>query len=221
MNARILLADDEVRFAEALRQRLVKSGYEVTVVHDGERALDAALGGKHDLMLLDLMLPGLSGYRVIERLRSAGSTLPVIMLTAKDGEYDEADAFDLGVDDYVTKPFSTVTLLARIRALLRRTPAGAAPTRMEIGRLVVDARAHRCWMGDEEVVLTAREFSALSFLAEGQGAVVSKAELLEHVWDDPELDPNAVEVCILQLRRKLGSECIETIRGAGYRLTGA
>lgn len=221
MSARILLADDEVRFAEALRQRLVKSGYEVTVVHDGQSALDAALGGDHDLMLLDLMLPVLSGYRVIERLRAAGSSLPVIMLTAKDGEYDEADAFDLGVDDYVTKPFSTVTLLARMRSLLRRGPGGVVPVRMEIGRLVIDARAHRCWVDDEEVTLTAREFAALCFLAESQGAVVSKAELLEQVWDDPDLDPNAVEVCILQVRRKLGSESIETIRGAGYRLTGA
>ncbi len=221
MTARILLADDEVRFAEALRQGLVREGFAVTVVHDGESALAEALTDRYDLLLLDLMLPGLSGYRVTERLRAHGSALPVLMLTAKDGEYDEADAFDLGVDDYLTKPFSTVVLLARMRSLLRRSVMAQAPEVVEVGGLRIERLGHRVFAEGIEVGLTAREFAVLLYLADRPGQVVSKSELLDEVWDDPELDPNVVEVCVLQVRRKLGSDRIETIRGAGYRLRQA
>jgi DNA-binding response OmpR family regulator len=213
---RVLVVDDEVRLAEALRQGLERNGYSVTVVHDGHAAVAKARAGAFDLMLLDVMLPGLSGYRVLEALRREGIDTPVLMLTAKDGEYDEADAFDLGADDYVTKPFSTVVLLARMASLLRRRPDAAQL--LQIGELRIEPRKHRAWLGEEEVTLTAREFSLLVYLAERSGEVVSKAELLDEVWQEPELDPNAVEVCVLQLRRKLGSAWVQTVRGAGYRL---
>lgn len=221
MATRILLADDEARFAEALRLGLVREGFDVTVVHDGNAALERALNGSFDLLLLDLMLPGLSGYRVIERLRLEGSPLPVLMLTAKDGEYDEADAFDLGVDDYLTKPFSTVVLLARMRSLLRRQVVNRLPDEIVVGDLRLERLNHRVYVSDEEVPLTHREFSVLTYLADRAGQVVSKAELLDEVWQEPELDPNVVEVCVLQVRRKLGADRIETIRGAGYRLAAS
>ncbi|MEY4136773.1 MAG: hypothetical protein RL205_901 [Actinomycetota bacterium] len=214
---RVLVADDEVRFAEALRQGLSRTDYDVTVVNDGDAALARALSGGFDLILLDLMLPGLSGYRVVERLRAAGNQTPIIMLTAKDGEYDEADAFDLGVDDYLTKPFSTVVLLARMRSLLRRSP-DTAVQEVVVGDLRLDPRKHRCMLGSTNVTLTPREFDVTLYLAQRAGSVVSKRELLEHVWDEPELDPNVVEVCILQVRKKLGNELISTVRGVGYRL---
>jgi DNA-binding response OmpR family regulator len=214
---RVLVADDEVRFAEALRQGLSRTDFDVTVVNDGDSALTKALGGGFDLILLDLMLPGLSGYRVVERLRAAGNQTPIMMLTAKDGEYDEADAFDLGVDDYLIKPFSTVVLLARMRSLLRRSPDAAAPE-VIVGDLRLDARKHRCTIGDSSVTLTPREFDVTLYLAQRAGSVVSKRELLDQVWDEPELDPNVVEVCILQVRKKLGNSLINTVRGVGYRL---
>ena len=216
----ILLADDEHRFAEALRRGLMREGFEVTVVHDGAAALEAASAGDFDALLLDLMLPGLSGYRVVEQLRARGSELPVLMLTAKDGEYDEADAFDLGVDDYLTKPFSTVVLLARLRALLRRR-APLPSTMLDIGALRIDRARHVCDVDGTPVPLTAREFSLVAYLAEHAGVPVSKRELLDEVWDDPELDVNAVEVCVMAVRRKIGSERIDTVRGVGYRMIPA
>jgi DNA-binding response OmpR family regulator len=212
---RILIADDEVRLAEVLRQGLEKHGYSCSVVHDGNAALRSALSGGFDLVLLDLMLPGLSGYRVVEELRRRDNLVPVLMLTAKDGEYDEADAFELGVDDYVTKPFSTVVLLARINALLRRRVSDPGP--IIVGTLTMDGRSHICQVDGVDVSLTAREFDLLLYLAERSGAVVGKRELLDEVWGDIEIDPNAVEVCIASVRRKLGAPFISTVRGVGYR----
>lgn len=215
---RVLIADDEVGLAAALRRALTAEEFDVEVVHDGLSAVARAESDEFDLLLLDLMLPGISGYRVVERLRASGSTLPVIMLTAKDGEYDEADAFDLGVDDYLTKPFSTVVLLARMRSILRRGGVLWATDSISFGDLVLEPREHRCFVAGAEVILTAREFSVLMFLAEHGGAVVSKTQLLDDVWDDGDLDPNVVEVCIRQLRLKIGAQRIETVRGVGYRL---
>ena len=216
MRPRVLVVDDEVRLAEALRQGLERKGYDCTVVHDGHAAVAKARAGGFDLILLDLMIPGLSGYRVLETLRREGNETPVLMLTAKDGEYDEADAFDLGVDDYVTKPFSTVVLLARMNSLLKRR-ADPAPI-LTIGSLRLEPRRHRCWLDDQEVVLAAREFATLVYLAERLDEPVSKQELLEEVWEEPDLDPNAVEVCVAQVRKKLGPRWVETVRGVGYRL---
>lgn len=214
--ARVLIVDDEVRLAEALRQGLGRRGFEPTVVHDGPTAVARAKAGGFDLILLDVMIPGLSGYRVLEELRGSGVETPIVMLTAKDGEYDEADAFDLGADDYITKPFSTVVLLARMNALLRRRYE--ADPIISVGALRLEPRKHRCWLDNEEVSLTAREYSLVTYLAERADEVVSKQELLDEVWREPDLDPNVVEVCVLQVRRKLGTPIIETIRGVGYRL---
>lgn len=213
---RVLIVDDEVRLAEALRQGLARRGFDAIAVNDGELGYQRARTGGFDLILLDLMLPGMSGYKVVEALRKDGIQTPVLMLTAKDGEYDQADAFELGVDDYVTKPFSTVVLLARMNALLRRRQ-DAAPI-LTVGRLRVEPRRHRCWIDEQEVVLTAREFSVLVYLAEHVDQAVSKQELLDEVWQEPELDPNAVEVCVLQLRKKIGADWIQTVRNVGYRL---
>ena len=213
---RVLIADDEVRLADALARGLTRHGYETTTVHDGGAALAAARSGAFDLILLDLMLPVMSGYRVLEQLRAGGIDTPVLMLTAKDGEFDEADAFELGADDYVTKPFSTVVLLARMKALLRRR---AAPVEaIEIGPLRLEPRKHRCAVDGRPVHLTAREFAVLAHLSLRADQVVSKQELLDDVWGAPTPDPNAVEVCIRQIRRKLDAPLIHTVRGAGYRI---
>jgi DNA-binding response OmpR family regulator len=213
---RVLIVDDEVRLAEALRQGLERRGYDATVVHDGNAAFSRAKAGAFDIILLDLMLPGMSGYRVLEALRGAGVDTPVLMLTAKDGEYEEADALDLGADDYVTKPFSTVVLLARMSALLRRRP-DVAPV-LTIGRVRLEPRRHRCWVGDDEIILTAREYAVVTYLAERVDQAVSKQELLDEVWEEPGLDPNVVEVCVMQLRKKVGADLIQTVRNVGYRL---
>lgn len=216
---RVLIVDDEVRLAEALRQGLTRRGYDCTVTHDGVTALAKARAGGFDIILLDLMLPGMSGYRIVESLRAESVETPVLMVTAKDGEYDEADAFDLGVDDYITKPFSTVVLLARMNALLKRR-SDTTPI-LSIGALRLEPRRHRCWVDGMEVTLTAREFAVVEYLARRADEPVSKQELLDEVWDEPDLDPNVVEVCVAQVRKKLGGPWIQTLRGVGYRLVDA
>ncbi len=165
------------------------------------------------------MLPGMNGYRVCSNLRAAGQEVPILMLTAKDGEYDEAEGLDTGADDYLTKPFSYVVLVARVRALLRRRGAGTAAPVLTVGPLRIDTAARRVIRGEDEIALTAKEFAVLEQLALRAGQVVSKAEILEHVWDFAyDGDPNIVEVYISTLRRKLGAATIRTVRGAGYRL---
>jgi two-component system OmpR family response regulator len=215
---RLLVVDDERRLARALQHGLRSEGYVVDLAHDGGSALDAAMVGSYDAIILDLMLPVLSGYEVVRRLRAAQVWTPVLMLTAKDGEYDEADALDEGADDYLTKPFSLVVLVARIRALLRRGTT-ARPTVMRSGSVEVDPGTRRVLREGREVEITAREFALLSYLTRHAGRVISKAELYEHVWEshDPGRGLNVVEVYVGYLRRKLGREVIETVRGAGYR----
>jgi two-component system, OmpR family, response regulator len=215
---RLLVVDDERRLARALQHGLSSEGYVVDLAHDGRAALDAALDGGYDAIILDLMLPVLSGYEVVRRLRAAQVWTPVLMLTAKDGEYYEADALDEGADDYLTKPFSLVVLVAHIRALLRRG-ATARPTVMRSGSVEVDPGTRRVLREGREVEITAREFELLSYLTRHAGRVVSKAELYEHVWEshDPGRGLNVVEVYVGYLRRKLGREAIETVRGVGYR----
>jgi DNA-binding response OmpR family regulator len=171
-------------------------------------------------MILDVMLPGLSGYRVVRQLRAEEHWLPVLMLSAKDGEYDQADGLDCGADDYLTKPFSYVVLLARLRALLRRG-APQRPAVLTAGDLSLDPARRRVTRAGAEVGLTAREYALLQYLLRRVGEVVSKTELLDHVWDaSVETAPNAVEVYIGYLRRKIGRDRLETVRGAGYRLLG-
>ncbi|MCQ8832284.1 response regulator transcription factor [Streptomyces malaysiensis] len=215
---RLLIVEDERRLALSLAKGLRAEGFAVDVVHDGREGLHRAQEGTYDLVVLDIMLPGLNGYRVCGALRAMGSEVPILMLTAKDGEYDEAEGLDTGADDYLTKPFSYVVLVARVRALLRRRGSGASPV-VRVGALTVDRGARRVERDGREVALTAKEFSVLEQLATRAGDVVSKADILEHVWDFAyDGDPNIVEVYVSALRRKLGAGLIETVRGAGYRL---
>jgi DNA-binding response OmpR family regulator len=219
---RLLLVEDEKRLATSLAGGLRAEGFAVDVVHDGREGLDRALTETYDLIVLDIMLPGMNGYRVCSRLRAAGDDTPILMLTAKDGEYDEAEGLDTGADDYLTKPFSYVVLLARVRALLRRRTRGGRPA-LVVGDLTVDPAFMRVLRGEVEVALTAKEFAVLEYLAVHAGQVVSKAQILDHVWDLAyDGDANIVEVYVSALRRKLdapfGRRSIVTVRGAGYRL---
>ena len=219
---RLLIVEDEKRLATALARGLSAEGFAVDVAHDGVSGLHLAQEQDYDLIVLDIMLPGLNGYRVCDRLRAAGDETPILMLTAKDGEYDEAEGLDTGADDYLTKPFSYVVLQARIRALLRRRTRAAAQE-LRIGDLTVDPGARRVERAGTEVVLTAKEFAVLEHLALHAGRVVSKTDILAHVWDFAyDGDPNIVEVYVSTLRRKLdvpfGRRSITTVRGAGYRL---
>ncbi|MBF6326951.1 response regulator transcription factor [Nocardia transvalensis] len=219
---RLLIVEDERRLAETLAKGLAAEGFAVDVAYDGTDGLHRASSGDYDLIILDIMLPGLNGYQVCAALRSDGVETPVLMLTAKDGEYDEAEGLDTGADDYLSKPFSYVVLLARIRALLRRRTRGGAPV-LSVGDLTVDPNTHACRRGTQEITLTAKEFAILEQLALRAGEIVSKGDILRHVWDFAyDGDPNIVEVYISALRRKIdapfGRRSILTVRGAGYRL---
>jgi DNA-binding response OmpR family regulator len=219
---RLLIVEDEREFAETLRRGLVAEGFTVDVAHTGREGLWRAVEHEYDVVVLDIMLPELSGYEVLKRLRAAENWTPVLMLTAKDGEYDEADAFDLGADDYLSKPFSFVVLIARLRALLRRG-APARPAVLEAGDLRLDPSARTVHRGQQRLELTAREFGLLEFLLRRAGTALTKNEILTHVWDAHyDGDENVVEVYIGYLRRKIdapfGTRTIETVRGVGYRL---
>lgn len=220
---RVLVVEDERGLAAAIARGLAEEGFAVDIAHDGVDGLWSATHEPHDIIVLDIMLPGLSGYEVLKRLRAAKVWTPVLMLTAKDGEYDEADALDLGADDYLSKPFSYVVLVAHLRALLRR----GAPERPAIlcaADLTLDPSRRQCRRNGQQIPLTAREFALLEFLLRHPDEVVSKTDLLAHVWDENfDGDTNIVEVYIGYLRRKIdtpfGRQTIETVRGAGYRLS--
>lgn len=219
---RLLVVEDEVRLAEALRQGLSADGFAVDVANHGTDGLHLAREHAYDAMILDVMLPGVSGYEIARTLRAERNWVPILMLTAKDGEYDEADGLDVGADDYLTKPFSFVVLLARLRALLRRS-ARPRPARMQAGDLSLDPATREVRRGDTPIELTPKEFSVLEYLIRRAGDVVSKTDILEHVWDAHyDGDPNVVEVYVGYLRRKLdapfGRKALQTVRGAGYRL---
>jgi len=217
---RLLLVEDEARLAAALQRGLRAEGFTVDLAADGPTGLELARDGDYDGVILDVMLPGLSGYRVVRALRADENWVPVLMLSAKDGEYDQADGLDCGADDYLTKPFSYVVLLARLRALLRRG-APQRPTVLTAGTIALDPASHRVTRDGAEVELTSREYELLEYLIRRPGEVISKTELLDHVWDaTPDTDPNLVEVYVGYLRRKLGRSLVETVRGAGYRLAG-
>jgi two-component system OmpR family response regulator len=219
---KLLVVEDDSKIADALRRGLTAEGFHVEVAQDGVDGLWRAREGGYDLILLDVMLPGCNGYRVCADLRTAGDTTPILMLTAKDGDLDEAEGLDTGADDYLRKPFSFPVLVARVHALLRRAALGEPPP-LTVGELRLDLRARRVHRGDTEVALTAREFDLLVYLVRRTGSVVSKQRILAGVWDDEfEGDPNVVEVYVARLRRKLdgpfGLGTIETVRGAGYRV---
>ncbi len=219
---RVLVVEDEVRLADGIRRGLEADGFAVDVAHDGTDGLWRAQEHDYDAIVLDLMLPGLNGYKVCAALREQGIWTPVLMLTAKDGELDEAEALDTGADDFLSKPFAHVVLVARLRALVRRGRP-ARPVVLQAGDLRLDPATRQAWRGDKELDLTARETSLLEYLLVRAGDVVSKREILDHVWDDDfEGDPNIVEVYVRHLRNKLdrpfGRDAIGTVRGAGYRL---
>jgi len=219
---RVLVVDDEVRLADGVRRGLEAEGWAVDVAHDGVDGLWHAREFGYDAIVLDLMMPGMSGWAVCGQLRAEENWTPVLMLTAKDGEWDQVEALDAGADDYVTKPFSHPVLVARIRALVRRG-ARERPSVLTVGDLVVDPAARTVARGAQRLDLTSREFAVLEFLARRAGQVCSKREVIENVWDvDFDGDPNIVEVYVGHLRRKVdrpfGRNSIETVRGAGYRL---
>ena len=221
---RVLVVEDEKRLASGLKRGLEAEGYATDVALDGTDGLWMAQEHPYDAIVLDIMLPGLDGYQVCSTLRDEGNWTPILVLTAKEGEFDQAAALDMGADDYLTKPFSYVVLLAHLRALIRRG-SHARPAVLEVGDLSFDPGARRAFRGETEIGLTAREASILEYLMRHADEVVSKTEILTHVWDyDFDGDLNIVEVYAGHLRNKIdrpfGRSSLATIRGAGYRLSG-
>jgi DNA-binding response OmpR family regulator len=219
---KLLLVEDDAKIAAAVQRGLEAEGFTVEVAADGTDGLWMATEGAYDLILLDIMLPGRNGFQICADLRAADDWTPILMLTAKDGDLDEAEALDTGADDFLSKPFSFPVLVARVRALLRRG-AVRDPAPAEVGDLRVEPAGRRVHRGEVEVTLTAREFDVLHFLVRRRDQVVSKAEILDGVWEhDFDGDPNIVEVYIRRIRRKVdepfGRRSIETVRGAGYRI---
>jgi two-component system OmpR family response regulator len=219
---RLLVVDDEPRLAEGLKRGLEAEGFAVDVAHTGTDGLWLAREQQYAAILLDIMLPGMNGYVVCRTLRDEENWTPVLMLTAKDGEWDQVEGLDTGADDYLTKPFSFAVLLARLRALIRRG-AGARPATLAVGDLSLDPASREVRRGETPIELTTREFAVLEFLMRRAGEVVSKGEILDGVWDFAfEGDSNIVEVYIGHLRAKIdrpfGRDSIRTIRGAGYRI---
>lgn len=219
---KILLVEDDKKIATMVKRGLEAEGFTVEVAFTGTDGLWLAQEGSYDLIVLDILLPGRNGFQICAELRDAGDWTPILMLTAKDGELDEAEALDTGADDYLTKPFSFAVLVARVRALLRRA-TGREPTPLVAGDLRIEPLQRRAWRGETEVTLTARQFDVLEFLMRRLGQVLSKQEILDGVWEyEFEGDPNIVEVYVRRLRTRIdepfGRHSIETIRGAGYRL---
>ena len=219
---RVLVVDDEPALRESLRRVLVAGGWAVDTAGDGEAGLAMAADEEYDVVVLDIMMPRRNGYEVVREMRRREIWTPVLVLTAKDGEYDEADAFDLGADDYLVKPFSFVVLEARLRALVRRG-APERPAVFEAGDLVVDPAAREVRRGDTRIAVTSREYAVLEYLIRNRNQVVSKTQIMRSVWDSAyDGDDNIVEVYVGYLRRKIDSpfkaRSIETVRGQGYRL---
>ncbi|MCX4907858.1 response regulator transcription factor [Streptomyces sp. NBC_00878] len=219
----LLMVEDDVRLAGLLCRGLADEGFEVDWAADGSEGLRRALSDAYDVIMLDVMLPGLHGYGVCAKVREAGNTTPILMLTAKAGEYDEAEGLETGADDYLAKPFSFVVLTARLKALVRRAGRPATAV-LKVGDLRIEPVSLRCWRADEEVSLTTKEFAVLATLAERAGEVVTKTDIARRVWDEYyDGDLNVVEVYVSALRRKIdapfGRRSIRTLRGAGYRLS--
>jgi len=222
---RVLVVEDEAVLAEGVRRGLEAEGFATDVAANGVDGLWMATEHPYDVIVLDIMLPGINGYRVCEQLRDAGNWTPILMLTAKGGVWDEVEGLDTGADDYLTKPFSYAVLIARLRAL-RRRGARPRPTVLEAGDIRLDPAARRVWLRDESIDLTRREFAILEYFVHHPDEVLAKRDILDHVWDfDFDGDPNIVEVYVRRLRIKLprpgDGTLIETVRGAGYRLVVA
>jgi DNA-binding response OmpR family regulator len=219
--ARILIVEDEQRIASFVAKGLKAEGHGVEVATDGARGLDEALGGDFDLMILDIGLPGMSGFDVLDQLRAQGSRMPVIVLTARDSVTDTVSALDGGADDYMSKPFRFAELLARVRVRLRQAQdvVGPADDELRVGDLRLDLRTRRATVAGREVDLSTREFALAEMFLRNPGQVLSREQLLDHVWGY-DFDPgsNVVDVYVGYLRRKLGTSAISTVRGVGYRL---
>ncbi|KUN25942.1 two-component system response regulator [Streptomyces antibioticus] len=218
---RILVVEDEVDLAHTLHTGLSAEGYSVDLAHDGRQGLWMARNGEYALVVLDLMLPGLNGYKICAQLRREGNSTPILVLTAKDGDWDQAEALDTGADDYLAKPFSYIVLVARLRALVRRSVT-VAPTVLAVGDLSLDVADRICRRAGIRVELTPREFAVLELLARRAGQAVSKADLLYHAWPDEAWHPNLVEARVSALRKKVDAafhrQSLQTVRGTGYRL---
>lgn len=219
---RVLVIEDDKRLATVLRRGLEAEGFAVDSALDGEQGLWLATEQPYDVIVLDIMLPKLNGFQVCARVREAGIWTPILMLTAKDGEFDHAEALDTGADDYLTKPFSFVVLVAHLRALLRRGSA-PRPTTLEVGNIEIDPATRTCVRAGQLIDLTAKEFAIVEYMARRSGEVVTKAELLDHAWDFAyDGDPSIVEVHVSNIRRKLDrpfdANSLRTVRGSGYRL---
>jgi DNA-binding response OmpR family regulator len=220
---RILLVEDEPDAARMVAKGLREQAYAVDVVADGESASFQASVADYDAIVLDVLLPRRDGFAVCRTLRGAGQSVPILMLTARDGVESRIEGLDCGADDYLTKPFAFGELLARLRALVRRAARPLLPERLRVAELELDTRAHRVWTRGREVPLTAREYALVEYLARRAGCVVGRAEIAEHVWDE-RYDPfsNVIEVYVRRLRRKLDApgeaSLIHTRRGEGYSL---
>lgn len=222
---RLLVVEDDELLAASLRRGLQAEGYAVDVAEDGRLGLYLAEENDYDAVILDILLPGLNGYLVCAELRRGGRDVPVLMLSAKDGAWDQEEGLDTGADDYLVKPFEFPVLLAHLRALLRRGPARLPPL-LAHGPLTLDPARRRCQLGEAEVELTPREFALMRYLLAHPDLTHTKQELLDHVWGENEAgDVNVVQVYISALRRKLDrtddTSLIETVRGVGYRLSDA
>jgi two-component system OmpR family response regulator len=214
---RVLVVEDELKMARLLRRGLVEEGHAADVASKGEDALWMAQSHPYDAIVLDVMLPGLSGFEVCRRLRNGGVWTPVLMLTARDAVEDRVVGLDVGADDYLTKPFSFAELLARLRALARRGGV-ERPPQLVVGDLCLDPASRRVWRGDGEIGLSPKEFALLETFMRHRGEVLTRLQLLEHAWDFAyENRSNVVDVYVRYLRRKIGADAIETVRGLGYR----
>ena len=222
--ARILIVEDEQRIASFIAKGLKAEGHESVVVGDGPRGLDEALSGDFELVVLDIGLPGMSGFDVLDQMRAQGSRIPVIVLTARDSVTDTVSALDGGADDYMSKPFRFAELLARVRVRLRQAAESSGPLDdvLEIGKIRLDLRTRRATTGGKEVELSSREFRLAEIFLRNAGQVLSREQLLDHVWGY-DFDPgsNVVDVYVGYLRRKLGTAAISTVRGVGYRFEPA
>jgi two-component system OmpR family response regulator len=215
---RVLVVEDEPRLSRSLAGALAGAGYAVDCAADGTRADFLGHTERYDAVILDLGLPGIDGLTVLRRWRDQGLAMPVLVLTARGGWHDKVKGIDSGADDYVAKPFQMEEVLARLRALIRRSHGQPAPL-LRAGPLTLDPRAAVVTLKDAPVRLTSHEFRVLSYLMHQRGRVVSQGELAEHIYaQDADRDSNTVEVFIARLRRKLGSETIATVRGLGYRV---
>ena len=213
---RLLVVEDEPDLASTLRKSLVEEGFAVDVVADGQDALWQASSVSYDVVILDLMLPGLSGIEILQRLRAAGNRVPVLVLTARDGSADKISALNTGADDYLTKPFTFAELLARVRALIRRSAGVASPV-VQLGSVSIETSARRVSRDGINIELSPKEFALLEFLALHRVKLVTRSMLQDHIYDDEDATmSNVVDVYVASLRRKLGRDVIRTRRGEGY-----